>query len=61
MSFASNNFKILIFGYKMWPIDPRINCNPPSNLLELIEKYLNFEKELINFECSFERDDLLKI
>jgi hypothetical protein len=45
----------------MWPNDLRIDCNLPSNLLELIEKYLNFEKKIIKFEGSFQQDDLLNI
>jgi hypothetical protein len=53
--------KYWFFRYKMWPNDLRIDCNLPSNLLELIEKYLNFEKKIIKFEGSFEQDDLLNI
>ncbi len=40
--------------------DSRIDCKPPSNLVELIEKDLNFE-ELGKFEGSFEWDELLDI
>jgi len=29
---------------KNWLNDPRIDCKPPSNLIELIEKDLDFEE-----------------
>ncbi len=35
---------------KKWPNDPRIDCKPPSNLVELIKKDLKFEEELENFK-----------
>jgi hypothetical protein len=35
---------------KNWQNDPKVCCNSPSNLLELIEKNLNFEKELEKIE-----------
>jgi hypothetical protein len=36
---------------KNWPNDRTIDCRLPSNLVEMIEKHLNFEKELekLNF------------
>jgi hypothetical protein len=40
---------------------PRIDCKPPSNLIELIEKDLNFEEELKGFEGFYEWDELLDI
>jgi hypothetical protein len=40
--------------------DPRIDYKPPSNLVELIEKDLEFE-ELEEFESSMEWDELLDI
>jgi hypothetical protein len=46
---------------KNWSNDSRIDCKPPSNLVELIEKDLNFEEELEKFESSFEWDELLHI
>ncbi len=42
---------------KSWPNDPRIDCKPPFNLVELIEKDFDF-KELKEFEGSFEQDEL---
>ncbi len=34
---------------KNGPNDHTIDCKPPSNLVEMIEKHLNFEKELEKF------------
>ncbi len=42
---------------KNWPNDLKIDSKPPSNLVELIEKDLNFEE----FENSFEQDELVNI
>jgi hypothetical protein len=39
---------------KNWPNDPINGCKPPFNLVELIPTYLGFEKELEEFEGSFE-------
>jgi hypothetical protein len=55
------NLKRLIFVNKNWSNDSRIDCKPPSNLVELIEKNLNFEEELQKIEGSFEWDELLDI
>jgi hypothetical protein len=40
----------LIFVNKNWLNDPRIDCKPPSNVVELIEKDLDFEEELENLK-----------
>jgi hypothetical protein len=40
--------------HKNAPSDLRIGCKPPSNLVELIWKYLDFEKYLEKFENSYE-------
>jgi hypothetical protein len=37
--------------------DFRIDCEPPFNLVEMIEKDLNFEE----FEGSFEQDEFVDI
>ncbi len=42
---------------KSSPSDPRINCKPPFNLVELIEKDFDFKK-LKEFEGSFEQNEL---
>ncbi len=39
---------------KNWPSDPRDGCKLPFNLVKLIQTSLGFEKELEEFEGSFE-------
>ncbi len=46
---------------KNWLNYCRIDCKPPSNLVELIEKDLDFEEELEEFEGSFKHDELLDL
>jgi len=46
---------------KNWWNDLRIDCKPFFNLVELIEKDLDFEYELEKFEGSFERDEFLDL
>jgi hypothetical protein len=36
------------------PNDFRVGYKPPSNLMELIQTYLDFENDLEEFEDSFE-------
>jgi len=55
------NLKRLIFVKKNWPNYPRIDCKPPFNLMELIEKGLDFKEELEEFEGSFKKDEFLDI
>jgi hypothetical protein len=50
----------LIFVNKNWPIDPRIGCQCPSNLIDFFEKDINIEKELEEFEGDFERDEVVE-
>jgi len=42
------------------PSDFKVGCKPPSNLVELIRTYLDFEKDLKEFEDSFEQDGHIK-
>jgi hypothetical protein len=51
----------LIFERKNWPNDLRFDCKPFSNLIELIEKDLDFEDDVENFEDSLERDEFLDL
>jgi hypothetical protein len=44
------NFKNLIFVSKNWPSDLRDGCKLPSNLVELIQTNLSFEKDLEKFK-----------
>jgi hypothetical protein len=55
-----NNLERLIFVRKNWPNDIRLDSKPRSNLMELIEKDLDFG-EFEKFESSFERDELVNI
>jgi hypothetical protein len=52
-----NNLEGLIFMSKNWPNDSRIDFKPPSNLVEMIQKDLDFEE----FESSFEQDEIVDI
>ncbi len=62
MSFTiKRNLENLIFVSKNWPNVPIDGCKPPSNLVELIQIDLGFQKELEEFEGSFERDQLVDI
>ncbi len=52
---------------KNQPNDPRINCKPPSNLVHLIERDLNFEEKLKAFQghkkksCPFQPPYIMKV
>jgi hypothetical protein len=55
-----DNLKLLVFVSKNLPSDFRVGCKPPSNLVELIRTYLDFEKDSKEFEDSFEQDGHIK-
>lgn len=38
--------------------DPRVGCTFPSNLVELIETYIDLEEEFKEFESAFEQDEI---
>jgi len=44
MSFTIKELKKFIFLSKNWPSDPRDGCKLPSNLVELIQTNLGFER-----------------
>ncbi len=46
---------------KNWPRDLRDGCKPPSNLAKLIQTNLSFEKQLEEYENSFEQDETMDI
>jgi len=50
----SNNLERLIFVSTNWQNDPKIDCKPPSFLVELVESNLNFEE----FEGSLNKMNL---
>jgi hypothetical protein len=46
--------KKLIFINKNWPNDPRTCCKSPFSLVEFMEMDGDLERELEEFESSFE-------
>jgi len=57
----SDNLNKIIFVSKNWPNDPRVGCNSPFGLIELIEADVTLEEELEQYENEFERDELLDL
>ncbi len=57
----SNNLDKIIFVTKNWPSDPKVGCNSPSSLIELIEADFALEEELEQYEDEFEWDELLHL
>jgi hypothetical protein len=55
------NWKKLIFVNKIWLNNPRIGCKSPSNLVEFLEKDINIEKGLAEFEGEFENDEIVEM
>jgi hypothetical protein len=45
---------------KNWSNDPTVGCKSPSSLIEFIEVDGHLE-ELEQFECDFERDEVLEL
>jgi hypothetical protein len=58
MSFTIKNLQKLIFVNKNWPIDARVGCKSPSDLVKFIEMDEQLEKELQEFEGEFEQDKI---
>jgi hypothetical protein len=50
MSFANKYLRKLSFVNNNWCSDPRIGCKSPSNLLEFLERDMDLEEELEEFE-----------
>jgi hypothetical protein len=46
---------------KKWPNDLKIGCKSPFNLVEFLEKHINFEKELEEFEGDFGKDEIVGV
>ncbi len=57
----TENLEKLIFVNKNWPNDPRTCCKSPSNLVEFLEKDVDPEEELKEFEGEFERDEVVEV
>ncbi len=51
----------LVFVSKNWPSDLRISCESPFSLVEVIDIYWDLKEELEEFECSFERDEVVDL
>ncbi len=55
------NLEKLIFVNKNWLNGLRIGCKSPSNLLEFLERDINLEVELEDFEGEFEKDEVVEV
>jgi hypothetical protein len=61
MSFGDWNFFKYIFFNKNWLNDLRIICKSPSNLVEFLERDIDLEEKLKEFEGDFERDEVIEV
>jgi hypothetical protein len=50
-----------MFVNKNWPNDPRIGCKSPFNLVKFLEKDVNLEENLEEFEGEFARDEVVEV
>jgi hypothetical protein len=57
----TENLKKLMFVNKNWPNDPKIGCKSSCNLVEFLEKDVDLEEELEEFEGEFERDEVVEV
>jgi hypothetical protein len=55
------NLEKLIFVNKNLLNDLRIGCKSPFNLLEFLERDINLEEELEEFEGEFEKDEVFEM
>ncbi len=46
---------------KHWPNDPKVGCKSPSNLWKFLERDVNLEGELEEFEREFEKDEIVEV
>jgi hypothetical protein len=56
-----NNFKKLIFVSKNWLNELRVSCTSPPNLMELIERDIDLDKNLEKFRGAFIQDEILEV
>jgi hypothetical protein len=56
-----DNLNIFIFVNKKLSNHPKIGCKPFFSLVELIEIVMELEKELAEFQRTFENDEILEI
>jgi hypothetical protein len=57
----TENLEKLIFINKNWPNDLKISCKSPSSLVEFLEKNIDVEKQLQEFEGEFKRDEIVEV
>ncbi len=57
----TENLEKLVFVNKNWPNDPRAGCKSPSNLVEFLEKDVDLEEELKEFDTEFARDEVVEV
>jgi len=55
------NLENLIFCSKKWPNDLKIGCKSPFNLVEFLEKNIDLEEKLEEFERHFENDEIVEV
>jgi hypothetical protein len=55
-----NNLKKLIFVSKNWLNELSVSCTSPSNLIELIERNIDVEKDLEKIRGAFVQDGILE-
>jgi hypothetical protein len=56
----TENLEKVIFVNKNWPNDLKIGCKSPSNLVEFLERDVDLEKELEEFEGEFEKEEVVE-
>ncbi len=46
---------------KNWSNDLRVTCKSPFNLIEFLERNIDLEEELEEFEGDFEKDEVVEV
>ncbi len=54
-------FKSWFLSTKKWPNDPWIWFKSSSNLLKFLERDMDLEEELKEFEGEFEKDEVVEV
>ncbi len=57
----TENLEKLIFFNKNWPNDLKIGCKSPSSLMKFLEKDVDLEEQLEEFEGEFETDEIVEV
>jgi hypothetical protein len=61
ISFPFCKFRKVDICEKNWPNKFRVGCKSPSNLVEFLERDVNLEDELENFEGDFEKSGIVEV